>query len=178
MPNERTEHGDSHSDSSERETLRALFESMCEKARDSFLERGEHASVFFILTRLGIVMIPWSWEPDVDKEAIARSIRQAIRGTLIQTNGEGVQDEPTAVILVSEAWMVVFDENEAPETMELPPRLHPRRKEILQVTLRSKTASFCRNWPIVRDGDTVTLGSPADLDAEGMESVWDIIFTG
>ncbi len=178
MSNERTEHRDSHSDGSECETLRALFESICEKAKDGFLERGEHAPVFFILTRLGIVMIPGTWEPDVDKEAIARSIRRAICDTLIQTNGEPVQDEPTAVILASEAWMVVLDENEPDATAELPPRLHPRRKEILQVTLRSRAASFCRNWPIVREGDNVTLGSPTDLDAEHMESVWDIILTG
>jgi hypothetical protein len=131
-----------------------------------------------VLTRLGIALIPVEMEEGAEREPIARAIRENILRTAIKADGEPVYDEPFAVILASEAWMVEYDEKEDDLTAELPPRLHPRRKEILQVTLRTQELSFSRNWPIIRRRKSVGLGEPVDLGGKGMTSVWDIILTG
>jgi hypothetical protein len=176
MRKERGEH--SSAESEDREALRNVFEDICDRAREVFVRDGAHAPLLLVLTRLGLAVARIDMDPAVDREPIARMIRESITKTPITGGDRPDYDEPLAVILASEAWMVEYDEREAEETAKLPPRLHPRRKEILQVTLRSKIASFSRNWPIVREGENVTIGEAKDLGGEGMESVWDIILTG
>ena len=162
------------------EFLAALFEEVCEDTKENFLTEGERPALLFVVTRLGAAVIRGDWDPDVDKEAIARSIHDSICRTAIKTGSEPVYDEPLAVLLIAEAWMVEFDEEETRRYPDeyVPPRLHPRRREILMVTFRTKNLSFSRNWPILRQGDNVALGEAKDLSGEGMESVWDIILTG
>ena len=131
--------------------------------------------MLLVLTHFGVALIPIDMEEGAEREPIARAIRENILRTAVKADGETVFDSPQAVILASEAWMVEYDPNEGDPTSQLPPRLHPRRKEILQVTLRTKELSFSRNWPIVRKRTRVRLGEPVDLGGEGMVSVWDII---
>lgn len=165
-------------ESSDREIYRAIFEHVCGQASERFNERGAHEPLLLVLTRLGIALIPIEMEEGAEREPIAHAIRENILRTAVDANGETVFDEPQAVILASEAWMVEYDLSEGEEASRLPPRLHPRRKEILQVTLRTTDLSFSRNWPIVREPTSVKLGEPVDLGGEGMESVWDIILKG
>jgi hypothetical protein len=175
---ERIEEFDSEKESSDREIYKAIFEHVCTQASERFKERGAHEPLLLVLTRLGVALIPIEMEEGAEREPIARSIRENIRRTAINAGGEPVYDEPLAVILASEAWMVEYDEGEDDLTAQLPPRLHPRRKEILQVTLRTRELSFSRNWPIIRKSRSVRLGERVDLGGEGMESVWDLILTG
>jgi len=180
MSGEREQHRDIDIEQEpDEELLRGLFEGICRRTTESFLEEGGHAPIFIILTRLGLALIPADWDPDIDREAMARSIGRMIRSTTIRGGDEPVYDKPIAVILASEAWMVEMDleENRRYPDGYVPPRLDPRRREILQVTLRSKAVSFSKNWSILRDGDSVTLGPVQDV-GDGMESVWDIILTG
>jgi len=165
-------------ESSERDTYEAIFEHVCTQASERFKERGAHEPLLLVLTRLGIALVPIEIEEGAEREPIARAIRQNILKTAVKVDNETVFDEPQAVILASEAWLVEYDPNERVAMSQLPPRLHPRRKEILQVTLRTKEISFSRNWPIVRERSSVSLGEPVDLGGEGMESVWDIILNG
>jgi hypothetical protein len=165
-------------ESSERETYEAIFEHVCTQASERFKEHGAHEPLLLVLTRLGVALIPIEMEEGAEREPIARAIRENICRTAIKADGEIVNDEPEAVILASEAWMVEYDKDEDQLTATLPPRLHPRRREILQVTLRTRELSFCRNWPIVRKRRKVSLGRADDLSGKGMQSVWDIILTG
>jgi hypothetical protein len=165
-------------ESSEREIYEAIFEHVCEQASERFTERGAHEPLLLVLTRFGVGLIPIDLEEGAEREPIARAIRENIRRTAVKVDGETVFDEPQAVVLASEAWMVEYDPTEGDAATQLPPRLHPRRKEILQVTLRTTDLSFSRNWPIVRESGRVGLGTPVDLGGEGMESVWDIILKG
>ncbi len=174
---ERPEHSDIGQEPADREAYEALFETICAQAKESFLRRGSHEPMLLVLTRLGLAMVRVEFPEGFDREPIARSIGENIRRTAIKTNDEPVYDEPLAVILASEAWMVEYDETEDRATTQLPPRLHPRRKEILQVTLRTTDTSFSRNWPIIRKRRKASLGEPVDLSGEGMESVWDAILT-
>ena len=178
MSREREDHSESAEQSQEREALRALFEEICDRAQETFLRKGSHEPILLVLTRLGLVAVHADFDDGFAREPVARDIRERIRSTVIDIDDEPVQDEPRAVILAAEAWMVEYDPNEGEQMAELPPRLDPRRKEILQVLLRTKELSFCRTWPIVRRRAKVGLGEPSDLSAEGMESVWDIILTG
>lgn len=162
----------------ERKAYRELFDTVCGRARESFLRTGAHEPMLLVVTRLGMGLIHVDIEPDTPREPIAREIGERVRRTAIRTNGETIFDEPLAIILSAEAWMVEYDPDEPQETASLPPRLHPRREEILQVLLRSREASFCRTWKINREGDKVELGPPHDLSGEGMECVWDLILTG
>jgi len=159
----------------EREALEGLFEGICEGTRKTFLREGTFEPRLLILTRTGLAVVYLDFEEGFDREAVAREIGSRIRRTAIRINDEPIYDEPMAVILTSEAWMVEYDEEEDARTAELPPRLHPRRKEILQVTLRTRELSFSRNWPIERTKKKVKLGDPTD--PQGMESVWDNILT-
>jgi hypothetical protein len=169
---------DSEPVSSERAIYEAIFEHVCSQASERFEERGAHEPLLLVLTRFGVALVPIEMEEGAEREPIARAIRENILGTAVKADGETVFDEPQAVILASEAWMVEYDPTEGDTTTQLPPRLHPRRKEILQVTLRTADLSFSRNWPIVRESGRVGLGAPVDLGGEGMESVWDIILKG
>jgi len=175
-----TERQESNPDneSSERDTYEAIFEHVCVQASERFKERGAHEPLLLVLTRLGVALIPIDMEEGAEREPIARAIRENILRTAVDVDGETVFDEPQAVILASEAWMVEYDPSEGNAKSQLPPRLHPRRKEILQVTLRTRALSFSRNWPIIRKSSEVRLGEASDLGAEGMESVWDVILTG
>jgi len=165
-------------ESSEREIYESIFEHVCTQASERFKERGAHEPLLLVLTRLGIALIPIDMEEGAEREPIARAIRENIVRTAVKVDNETIFDEPQAVILASEAWMVEYDPSERVTTRQLPPRLHPRHKEILQVTLRTTEFSFSRNWPIVRERTSVSLGEPMDLGGEGMESVWDIILKG
>ena len=165
-------------ESTDREIYESIFEHVCTQASERFKERGAHEPLLLVLTRSGIALIPIEMEEGSEREPIARAIRENIRRSVIEADGGTVYDEPEAVILASEAWMVEYDKDEPGESSQLPPRLHPRRKEILQVTLRTRELSFSRNWPIIRKRRSVRLGEPVDLGGEGMESVWDVILTG
>lgn len=178
MSKERGDHSESPEQSQGRDALRRLFEEICDRVWTAFLRKGSHEPLLLILTRLGLAVVHADFEDGFPREPIARDIRERIRSAMIDTDDGPVQDEPMAVILAAEAWMVEYDPNEGDELAELPPRLHPKRKEILQVLLRTKELSFCRTWPIVRRRRKVSLGAPSDLSGEGMESVWDIILTG
>jgi hypothetical protein len=178
MPKERKEdHPESTDESQEREVLRQVFEGICDSTREGFLRDGSLEPRLIVLTRMGLAVIDINFEEGFDRELVARSIGETIRRTPVIVDDEPTYDEPMAVILAAEAWMVEYDPEEAETMQEMPPRLHPRRQEILQVTLRSRGVSFSRNWPIVREEDSVSLGASNDLGAEGMESVWDLIFT-
>lgn len=178
MAKEREDHLESSESSAEREVLHELFEGICENTQAGFLREGSFEPRLIVLTRMGIALIDVNFEVGFDREIVAREIGERIRATAINVEDEPVYDEPMAVILAAEAWLVEYDPGEGEEMSDLPPRLHPRRKEILQVTLRSRESSFSRNWPIVRKAKEVTLGEANDLGAEGMESVWDLILTG
>ena len=162
----------------ESEGYRALFETMCAKARETFLKDGAQEPLLLVITRLGMGLVHINFDPDMPREPVAREIGERIRRTAIETAGETVLDEPLALILAAEAWMVEYDKDEPQETLLLPPRLHPRRQEILQVLLRSTYLSLCRTWKIERYGDRVALGPANELSGEGMECVWDLILTG
>ncbi len=178
MPKEREAKSESDQPSPEREALEVLFEGICEGTRNSFLRDGSLEPRLLVLTRTGLAAVYINFEEGFDREPVARQIGESIRRTAIRVDDDPVYDEPMAVILASEAWMVRYDPKEGEDISDLPPRLHPRRKEILQVTLRTRELSFSRNWPIVRRRKKVSLGEPKDLGGEGMESVWDIILTG
>jgi hypothetical protein len=175
---ERRDDFDREKQSSDREIYKAIFEHVCAQASERFNERGAHEPLLLVLSRLGIALIPIEMDEGAEREPIARAIRENICRTAIKANGETVYDEPLAVILASEAWMVEYEADEHKEMAQLPPRLHPRRKEILQVTLRTRQLSFSRNWPILRKRRMVTLGDASDLGGEGTESIWDVILTG
>jgi hypothetical protein len=162
----------------EREAFGELFETICGRAHEAFLRTGAHEPMLLVVTKLGMGLINIDIDPGTPREPIAREIGERIRHNAIRVDDEMVFDEPLAIILSAEAWMVEYDPNEPSETASLPPRLHPRREEILQVLLRSKNVSFCRTWKIKRGGDQVELESPKDLSGEGMECVWDLILTG
>ncbi len=172
------ERNESSNAGDEREAFRALFETICSRARETFLKTRAHEPMLLVVTKLGMGLINIDIDPDTPREPIAKEIGDRIRRNAIRVDDETIFDEPLAIILSAEAWMVEYDPDEPRETASLPPRLHPRREEILQVLLRSKDISFCRTWKIKREGDQVELESPKDLSGEGMECVWDLILTG
>jgi hypothetical protein len=174
MAKENAEHSDERA--ADEEAFRAVFENVCARAREVFSRDEGHPPILLVLTRLGLAVANIDMEPTADREPVARLIRQSIINTPMA--GSAAHDEPLAVILASEAWMVEYDPKEREEMTLLPPRLHPGRKEVLQVTLRSMTVSFSRNWSIVREPGKVTLGEEKNLTGEGMKSVWDVILTG
>lgn len=155
-----------------------VFEETCDRAREAFIRRGSHEPLLLVLTRFGLVAVHADFEDGFAREPVARGVRESILGTVVETDNGPVRDEPMALILAAEAWMVEYDPDEGEAMSDLPPRLHRRRKEVLQVLVRSKNVSFCRTWPIVRRRDEVTVGEPSELSGEGMNSVWDIILTG
>lgn len=179
MANEREDHhSESIDESQEREALRSIFEKTCDRARETFLQKGSHEALLFVLTRFGMVAVNADFEDGFAREPVARRIREEIMDTVVETQHGPVRDEPMALILAAEAWMVERDPDEGEAMSDLPPRLHPGRKEVLQVLVRSRNVSFCRTWPIERRQGKVELGEASELSGEGMQSVWDIILTG
>ena len=109
-------------ESSEREIYESIFEHVCTQASERFKERGAHEPLLLVLTRLGIALIPIDMVEGAEREPIARAIRENIVRTAVKVDNEKIFDEPQAVILASEAWMVEYDPSERVTTSQLPPR--------------------------------------------------------
>jgi len=160
------------------EVYEALFEFICEETKGNFLREGECGPSLIVLTKLGLTSISLEGvDPSFDRTLLAKGIGDDIRSVAINVEGKLTYDKPMAVILASEAWVVDYDKNEYPEMSKLPPRLHPKRKEILQVMLRTPDLSFCRNWPIENDQGIRRLGDEQNLPTDEMISPWVAILT-
>lgn len=117
------------------DTLRQMFESVVRAAEEKFY-KGTFTPVVFVVYPQGIIEIP----------AFDRtSMRMAVQASLLKFKG-------VAVITVLEGWAAMIPLERAKELMNIAPSKHPSAKEIVVVTLESKTLKQGVLWDIEGEG--------------------------